>query len=178
MTQKIGRRSFAVGSVAAALALGMVSFDRGHADAEGDMSSMNMSGGSCVSNDVSTGKISEVMANTRVMITLSEFKIALTPNELPVFKKGEATDFFAFNAGEENHELMLVDAQTAAMFDDMAGSMDMESMDSMALLTISNLTHGSPPTSAQFAFNAAGDYVLGCWLPGHEGMRATITVVD
>jgi uncharacterized cupredoxin-like copper-binding protein len=113
-------------------------------------------------------------APVRVVLTLTEFHIDVTPTVMPTIKVGQTVELIIVNAGQLAHETMVMAPGMASM-----SGMNMASMDAMSLLTVKQveLPPGGAPLIKTVIFPSAGDWQIACQLPGHEAMKATITVV-
>jgi uncharacterized cupredoxin-like copper-binding protein len=110
---------------------------------------------------------------TRIVLTLSEFHIDVTPTPVPSLKVGQPVELIIVNVGQLAHEVMVM----APGMVDMKG-MSMSDMDAMSLLTVeqTDLPPGGAPVVKTITFTSPGDWSIACHLPGHEAMKATLSV--
>jgi uncharacterized cupredoxin-like copper-binding protein len=106
---------------------------------------------------------------TTVTITLTEFKIT---SSLTTFKVGTPYHFVATNAGQAQHEIMVMPVAK--------GTASEDERDAAELFEISELDPGQSG-SKDFTFTApaaAGVLEMACHVPGHyeSGMRLPIVV--
>ena len=116
-----------------------------------------------------TAAASKASGPTTVTITLNEFKIT---SSLTTFKVGTPYHFVATNAGQAQHEVMIMPAAK--------GTASEDERDASELFEISELDPGQTGTK-DFTFTAAapaGVLEMACHVPGHyeSGMRLPIIV--
>lgn len=105
-----------------------------------------------------------------ITATLTEYHIALDPAQ-PVIHVGQHVLFVIHNAGKLDHEFMIMSDQMAGM------KMDMAQMDAMSVATVDpDQLHPGATVKLNVVFNNPGTYQIACHLPGHEAMKASITV--
>jgi uncharacterized cupredoxin-like copper-binding protein len=106
-----------------------------------------------------------------ITATLTEYHIALEPAQ-PKIKVGQHVLFIIHNAGKLAHEFMIMSDQMAGM-----QGMTMGQMDAMSVATVEpDQLHPGATVKLNVTFADPGTFRIACHLPGHEAMKASITV--
>lgn len=106
-----------------------------------------------------------------IMATLTEYRIALDPTR-PRIKVGQHVRFIIANKGKLDHEFMIMSAKMASM-----SGMSMNWMHAMSVATVApNRLRPGATVVLNVVFTEPGPYQIACHLPGHEAMKASVTV--
>lgn len=119
-----------------------------------------------------TGNTSQGGASTTVQVTETEYKIAPS---ITSFVPGKSYHFVVTNAGQIEHEFMIMPESQGSM-----SGMSMGDMDKMALASIDSIKPGETKTlDYTFPTSRANSHPeFACYLPGHyeAGMKQGVEV--